>query len=154
VSQDPESELRRLIEPILGAEGLELVELALKGGSAHRLLRLDIDRAGAGGVDLADCQRISRALEDVLDESDLIPGHYVLEVSSPGIDRPIRTPDDIRRNTGRWVVVTTSEAGHERAYRGKLLGSSEGSMRLETEDREEIRIPLETVVTARREVRF
>lgn len=154
MNREVESELQRLTEPVLEAEGLELVELALKGSPGRQVLRLDIDRPGAAGVDIADCQRISRRLESTLDESGLIPGGYVLEVSSPGIDRPIRSIDDIRRNTGRWVVVTSAESGHERAYHGTLLGSRDGEMRLETEDRKEIRIPMESVLMARREVRF
>ncbi|MHC4137472.1 MAG: ribosome maturation factor RimP [Planctomycetota bacterium] len=148
-----EAEFRRLTGPILGGEGLELVDVALKGSPGRQVLRLDIDRPGADGVDLADCQRVSRALEQELDRTDLITGGYVLEVSSPGLDRPIRSADDIRRNTGRRVVVTVSDgSGEQRAYRGTLLGCLDGELRLEGEDREEIRIPMDGVVTARREV--
>jgi len=153
VTREIESDLRRLIEPILGDEGLELVEVALMGPPGRQMLRLDIDRAGATGVDISDCQRVSRSLDPVLEEADLIAAGYVLEVSSPGVDRPIRSVDDMRRNQGRWIVVTTAEAGGQQTYRGTLLGSSEGEIRLENEDRKEIRIPLDSVLMARREVR-
>jgi ribosome maturation factor RimP len=150
-----ESEVRQLVEPILAEAGLELVETVLKGTRDRRLLRLDIDRAGARGVDLAECQRVSRALGERLDEAELFPGRYVLEVSSPGIDRPIRTDDDIRRNTGRRVVVTVAEVdGARRSYRGTLRGRDDGTLQLEGADREAIRIPLEGVVSVRQEIAF
>jgi ribosome maturation factor RimP len=150
-----ETELRRLAEPILAETGLELVEVALKGAPGNQLVRLDIDRPGAGGVDITDCQRVSRTLGELLDGVELIPGGYVLEVSSPGVDRPIRSADDFRRNTGRRIVVTTSDAnGVRRSHRGRLLGCENGELRLEGEDREEIRIPLNDVVDARQEVTF
>ncbi len=148
-----EAELTQLAVPILAETGLELVELALKGSGNKRVLRLSIDRAGSEGVGLEDCQRISRELSSVLDEAELISWSYVLEVSSPGIDRPIRTADDIRRNTGRRVVVTAKDAtGQQRCYRGTLLGSQTEQLRLAVEAEEEIRIPLENVVNARQDV--
>jgi ribosome maturation factor RimP len=150
-----ETELRRLAEPILAERGLELVEVVLKGTPGHQLVRLDIDRPGATGVDLTDCQRVSQTLGEALEGVELIPGGYVLEVSSPGVDRPIRSADDFRRNTGRRVVVTTSDAdGARRSHHGTLLGCENGELRLEGEDRREIRIPLNGVVAARQEVAF
>jgi ribosome maturation factor RimP len=154
-AKEIETELGRLAAPILAQGGLELVEVVLKGTPGRRLVRLDIDRPGAAGVDLADCERVSRTLGEVLEGSDLIQGGYVLEVSSPGVDRPIRSADDFRRNTGRRIVVTTSDAdGTRRSHHGTLLGCENGELRLEGEDREEMRIPLDGVVTARQEVAF
>ena len=148
-----EAELTQLARPILAEAGLELVELALKGSGSRQLLRLSIDRAGSEGVGLEDCQRISRELSSVLDEAEPISTSYLLEVSSPGIDRPIRTSDDIRRNTGRRVVVTATDAtGQQRSYRGTLLSSQTEQLRLAGEAEGEIRIPLENVVNARQDV--
>jgi ribosome maturation factor RimP len=142
-----------LAEPILAERGLELVEVVLKGAPGHQLVRLDIDRPGATGVDLADCQRVSQTLGQALNGVELIPDGYVLEVSSPGVDRPIRSADDFRRNTGRRVVVTTADAeGTRCSHHGTLLGCENGELRLECEDRQEIRIPLDGVVAARQEV--
>jgi ribosome maturation factor RimP len=156
VVQETEAELRRLTEPILAGEGLELVDFALKGSPGRQVLRLDIDRPGVRGVDLADCQRVSRALGEVLDEAEPISGGYLLEVSSPGIDRPIRSADDIRRNTGRRVLVVARDAdGASREHRGTLLGSEEGHIRLqEAEGQNEVRIPLDSVLGARQDVDF
>ena len=148
-----EAELARLASPILAQAGLELVELALKGTGSRCVLRLSIDRAGSVGVAVEDCQRISRELSSALDEAEPFPTSYVLEVSSPGIDRPIRTADDIRRNTGRRVVVTATDAtGQQRCYRGTLLGSQTEQLRLVGEAAKEIRIPLVNVVSARQDV--
>lgn len=150
-----ESKLTHLVDPLLAEDGLELVELAVTGAAGRQVLRLSIDRAGSAGVALEDCQRISRKLSSVLDETEPIPNAFVLEVSSPGIDRPIRTADDIRRNTGRFVLVTAKDGtGRERAYRGTLIGLEDQQLRLSDEAKEEIRIALKDVVSARQEVSF
>lgn len=139
----------------LAAEaGLELVDVALRGSSRRRLVRVDVDRAGPEGVTLDDCQRLSRRLGESLDEADLIPEPYVLEISSPGIDRPIRSADDIRRNTGRHVVVQANAEAGDATFHGVLLGEEAGCLRLASEAGEELRIPLATVVLARQDVRF
>jgi len=136
--------------------GVELVDLVLRGSSRRRTLRVDIDRPGPRGVDLEDCGRVSELLGAAIEaEDDLIGGSYVLEVSSPGVDRPIRSRDDIRRNTGRRIVVTVREAGDgRRQFRGLLAGERDGVLVLEDEDRNEIEILLENVETARQDVEF
>lgn len=148
--------LRRLAGRAAEEAGVELVDFALRGSSRRRTLRVDIDRAGPRGVDLDDCKRVSELLGAAIDdEEDLIEGSYVLEVSSPGVDRPIRSPEEIRRNTGRRVVVTTREpAGDRRTVRGLLAGQRDGALIVEDEERNEIEIPLENVETARQEVEF
>ena len=88
-------------------------------------------------------------------ERQIMPGAYALEVSSPGIDRPIRTPDDFRRNIGRVLAVTAMHSsGERRSYHGKLLGCDGAQLRLAGDTEKEIRIPLEEVVTARQHVTF
>ena len=136
------------------AAGLELVDISIRGNSGRRLLRVDVDRCGPRGVDLEDCQRVSRALGDALDESDLISTHYTLEVSSPGIDRPIRTADDIRRNTGRRIRVDTIEPDAEgrREFRGILIGGEGGCLRLEEQAGQQVTIALDQVQLARQDV--
>jgi ribosome maturation factor RimP len=148
--------LRRLAARVVEEAGVELVDLALRGSSRRRTLRVDIDRAGPRGVNLDDCKRVSEALGAAIEEEDeLIDGSYVLEVSSPGVDRPIRSPEDIRRNTGRRVVVTTREADEGgRSIRGLLAGQRNGVLILEDEARNEIEIPLENVETTRQDVEF
>jgi ribosome maturation factor RimP len=149
-----DAELAELAARIVGEADCELVDLALRASGGHRMLRVIIDRAGDRGVDLDDCQRVSRALGTALDERDLIPSRYTLEVSSPGIDRPIRTADDIRRNTGRRVAIVAEEPQTgRRTVRGRLVGSSAGCLLVFDDDAgTEKRIPLERIVDARQDV--
>lgn len=95
--------IQELALRIVESEGLELVDLEFKMGKARGLLRVFVDKAG--GVTLSDCENVSRQLSAVLDVKDLIPSAYVLEVSSPGIDRPFRTDRDYERSLGKMVKV-------------------------------------------------
>ncbi len=140
---------------MLATRGLELVEVTLKGAHTRQVLRLAIDRPGPRGVDIDDCQRVSRGLSELLDGSELIPSAYVLEVSSPGIERPIRSRDDIRRNTGRRIVVTAADrSGKRRSHAGVLLGCDAAALRLSDENDGEIRVPVDEIVHARQEIAF
>ena len=103
---------------------------------------------------LEDCERVSGALEAALDESGVVDDAYVLEVSSPGLDRPIRTDDDIRRNTGRAVVVETREpVDGRRSFRGVLLGADGDALRLREEEGETL-LPRALIVKAHQEIGF
>lgn len=146
--------LERLAESVFEDEELELVALTLRGSSRKRVLRLDIDRAGPRGLGLEDCQRISKKLGEALEETDLFQNSYVLEVSSPGIDRPIRTDDDIRRNTGRRIRVETTEPVEGRKeFAGVLLGGEANWLELRIDDTL-VRIPRECIRVARQEASF
>ena len=83
--------LREVAQRVVEETGLELVELSLRGSSRRRLLRVDIDRPGPQGVDIADCKRVSDLLGEILENDELLEDSYVLEISSPGLDRPIRS---------------------------------------------------------------
>lgn len=96
--------VRSLAEPVLGRYDAELVELAVKRGPTY-LVRLTVDRED--GIDLATCAKVSQDLARLMDADDPIPGHYTLEVTSPGADRPLRTERDFRRNIGRTVRIAT-----------------------------------------------
>ena len=146
-------QLRPLVVRVVESLGLELVELIIKGTRGNRLLRVDIDRPGVPGVNVEDCRHVSRELGAALDDADLIASRYVLEVSSPGIDRPIQTPDDIRRNTGRRVFVATAdEQNVKRSYRGRLLGHDDDCLVVFDDEEGETRIPLTGIVEARQEL--
>ncbi len=104
-----------LVEPLVVAEGLELVDIQLAGGS----LQVFVDRPG--GLDLESISLLSRRISDVLDENDPVPGRYVLEVSSPGLERPLRRPDHFRRFVGTTVSVKTKPGvDGERRQKGPL----------------------------------
>jgi len=149
------AQLMQLASRTAEAAGVELVDISLRGSSRKRVLRLDIDRAGQQGVDMGDCQRVSEAVSRELDESDLLRSSYVIEVSSPGIDRPIHSADDIRRNIGRRVVVRTPEPVEgRREFRGVLLGGTEQCIRLRDDADQEVSIPVGAGVQVMQEAQF
>jgi ribosome maturation factor RimP len=146
-------DLRRVAARVAEEAGTEMVDLTLRGSGKHRRLRLDIDRCGSEGVGLDDCRKVSNSLGEAIDSEDLIPGGYTLEVSSPGADRPISSPDDIRRNTGRRIVVSTEEPfDGRRSFKGVLLGGDERCLRLAEEGNGEVIIPLGKVRIARQDI--
>lgn len=106
---------------VASALGLEVVEFAFHSRGRHSQLRIDIDRAGAEGVGLSDCEALSRALDEALEALFPVDVPYELQVSSPGIDRPIRTADDFRRNAGRSVrAILRDDSGREHEVTGIL----------------------------------
>jgi ribosome maturation factor RimP len=148
-------ELQRLAGRAAEEAGVELVEVVLKGSSRRRSLRVDIDRAGPRGTDLEDCRRVSELLGAAIEETDAIRESYLLEVSSPGLDRPIRSADDIRRNTGRRIAVSVREPMEgRRLFRGLLEGERDGCILLCDDESGEIEIPLEKIEMARQEVKI
>ena len=138
---------RNLLEPIAAREGCELLDLRLV---RHRgwTLRLTIDSPTGVGID--DCVRVSRAASARLDESeDLVRGKYVLEVSSPGIDRELFKDADYTRFAGQQVKVELHEPqGGRRRYTGTLQGLQEGEVILEVKGKQHA-FPLEGIQRAR-----
>ena len=99
---DPAARVAELVAPVLDAEGLELFDVELRGGT----LRVSVDRPG--GVDMEALSAATERVSAVLDAHDPVPGdRYTLEVSSPGVERPLRTPDHFRRFVGTTVAVKT-----------------------------------------------
>jgi ribosome maturation factor RimP len=102
--------VRSLAEPVLERHGAELVELLVRRGKGW-LVRLVADREG--GIDLETCAKVSEQLGRLMDADDPIPGRYTLEVTSPGADRPLRTPADFRKNLGREIRIVLAQGQHE-----------------------------------------
>jgi ribosome maturation factor RimP len=120
--------LEREIEARIDALGYELVELERAGAKARPILRLRIDRPGSEqGVSLEDCARVSRELESFLDQKEDIGERYVLEVSSPGVERPLVKRRDYERFAGREVAIKTGAAVSDLGKRieGVLRGINE-----------------------------
>ena len=95
--------IEKLIEPYLEDQGADLVDLQLTGSPRNRMLRIDVDCIN--GITVGECARLSRGIADVLDTHDPIDGRYVLEVSSPGLDRALKSDRDYKRALGRTVKV-------------------------------------------------
>lgn len=128
-------ELLDLVGPILEDFGYELVDLEFKQDGAEWFLRLFIDKDG--GVVLDDCASVSREVSAILEVEDIIDRAYRLEVSSPGLDRPLKRPEDFERFSGELIKVKTvdlidpDDRGHTRkTFTGRLLGLHEGRIRL------------------------
>ncbi|MHB8624470.1 MAG: ribosome maturation factor RimP [Sulfuricaulis sp.] len=103
VMRGARADLRKLLEPGVMALGFELVDVELAGSQHYPTLRVYID--GPVGVNVDDCARVSRQLSALLDIEDPLPGQYNLEVSSPGLDRPLVKPEDFRRYIGETIKV-------------------------------------------------
>ena len=122
--------IREMAERVATSEGLHLVDVELKGGNSNHLLRVFIDKPG--GVSHADCALVSEQLSAMLDVEDLFPGRYVLEVSSPGLDRKLTRPSDYTYFVGRRARVVLKEAmGDQRVLEGRLAGFENGRVRLD-----------------------
>ncbi len=140
--------IRSLIDRVVAEEGLELMEAEWIGASSRRVLRIFIDRVPEG-VNLEDCERISRRLGTLLDVEDLIPYHYNLEVSSPGLDRKLTRAADFERFLGRMAKIQTRtpiEKG--RSFQGRLLKFDRGTITLALSRTHHIEIPFDEIEKA------
>ncbi len=148
-------EIRREAEDRLLDLGIDLLSMDWAGSGKRPVIRLRIERSPMGDppVTLDDCARVSRALECWLDERDEIPERYVLEVSSPGVERPLTRLQDWERFAGESVVVVGYGVLAERSSRleAELLGldpESEQMVRLRLEDGAEVSVPLTDIKRA------
>ncbi len=135
--------------------GLELVGVDLSGKGRRVLLRVFVDKEG--GVTIGDCERMSRSLEALLDVEDPIKGPYVLEVSSPGLDRPLIKQRDFDRAVGRLVRIVLSEKiDNQTFFIGRIIDVGEGWIRLKIEKKNEkdIYIPFNKISRANLEIEF
>jgi ribosome maturation factor RimP len=107
---DLEERVRSLAEPVLTRHGAELVDVQVKRGRTQ-LVRVVADQPG--GISLETCAQVSKELSRMLDVDDPIEGRYTLEVTSPGLDRPLRTEADFRKNAGRKVKIVLATGRHE-----------------------------------------
>lgn len=124
--------LETLLRPVVESLGYELWELEFSGGKGNGLLRLYLD--AEQGITVEDCERVSRTVSEVLDAADPIPGNYTLEVSSPGLDRPLRTGAHFARFVGAEVFVEMVHAvGQRRRFAGRLVATGEGAIEVDVE---------------------
>lgn len=138
--------------PVVQEAGLELVEVRYVKEGGRWYLRIFIDKPG--GVGLDDCQKISQEIDKLLDEKDPIPHSYNLEVSSPGVERPLKKPADYVRFAGRLAKITTfTPFNGKKNFTGRIVGIREDNVVLEI-DGTEYPIPLVCVASARLKVEF
>ncbi|HXX13537.1 MAG TPA: ribosome maturation factor RimP [Candidatus Eremiobacteraceae bacterium] len=165
--------IREAAERVAKSEGLEVVDVEWKVGK-QRFLRVYIDRvpptgvveatenqqvaSGYANISHADCERVSQQLSVILDVEELVPGPgYVLEISSPGMDRALKTPADFQRFAGRLANISTIEPiGEAKFFEGRLRGFTDGRVRMELKGKEArmVEIPLETIRKANLAIEF
>jgi len=155
---DVPERITQIAEQILLPLGMSLVDLEYKREGRDMVVRLFIEKEA--GVTLDDCSAVSRELSDQLDVEDLISGHFTLEVSSPGVCRPLKKLADYQRFTGSLVKVRTfellaDEAGNKRkTFLGELLGVEDGVLRIALKEGQLASIPLDKVAKANLEFEF
>ncbi len=151
--EDIKKRINDLAGAVAAQHGVEVVEIELAGSTRKPTVKIFIDKEG--GVTLDDCERISRGLSAVLDVEDPIRTPYVLEVSSPGLDRPLRGPGDFEKSIGKLARVITKEAIEGQTFFvGRILQIKGNTIRLSTENGKEVEIPYEQVSKARLEIEF
>ena len=144
--------LWELIEPIVSSEGMGLVNIDYVRESRGWILRLYVDTAE--GITIDHCARLSPQLGDVLDVKDIVPHPYILEVSSPGLNRILKEEKDFITYRGETITVKTSQpVGQRKNFQGVLLECKEGSITLNT-DNHEVSIPLALITKAQIKYRF
>jgi len=147
MKQDP-LHIGEMLESAINSLGYELVGVEYRsGGHGGGLLRVYID--SEQGISVDDCQTVSYQVSGILDVNDPIPGHYTLEVSSPGMDRLLFRPDDYRRFAGSLVKLRLAwPVNGRRKFKGRLQGLDDGNVLLEL-DGEQVNLPLDQVEQAR-----
>ena len=142
------SRIEAIAARVAASEGMEVVEVAVKGGGASRLVRISIDKPQ--GVTHGDCELVSQQVGTILDVEDVVPGgRYTLEVSSPGVERRLTRPGDFARFQGRKIkLVLHQPIEGRRNWEGTLAGFAEGRVTLETGGQMPLRVALEEIQKA------
>jgi ribosome maturation factor RimP len=147
--------VRHVAQRVTEGRGYELVDVEVKKAPAGQLVRLFVDKSG--GIGLDELQAVSEEVSAILDAEDPISTTYTLEVSSPGLDRPLKDEADYRRSVGKLVRVSSYEPiDGRRHWTGRLLAVEDGTLglSLEKEGGQEARIPLDKIAHGRLEVEF
>ena len=147
------NKVSNLAEPLLTSWLLELVDVEFVFDRGRWVLRIYMDKEG--GVTLDDCAEVSRELGDLIDAEDMIGFPYVLEVSSPGLNRPLKKERDFVRSIGKLIKVTMLQpVSNRRNFTGRLSDVVEGILRLSLDDNHLVELPLRDVEKARLKYEF
>jgi ribosome maturation factor RimP len=152
--------IHELASQVAEDEGLELVSVDILGTGKRTILKVVVDKEG--GVTIGDCEKMSRSLEALLDVEDPIKGPYVLEVSSPGLDRPLIKQTDFERNIEKLArIITTEKIDNQTFFIGRIIDVGEGWIRLKLgrkgdkeKEGKDIFIPMDKISKARLEIEF
>src|SRR5207253_2031958 len=161
----PLEQIRAIAERVAAARGLVIWDIQSRREASGHVVRVFIDRPGPSAtaeesVSIEDCEQVNREISTILDVEDPVPFAYTLEVSSPGLDRPLRARDDYRRFSGRLAKVVVSEAvDNQKAFEGRLRGLDMDAalgevVLLEAPNGRLHRLPLRLISRGRLEVEF
>ena len=152
--------VRAIASRIAAGHGLEIFDVQFRREASGMVLRIRIDRPGPAAtaeecVSVADCAAVSRDLGAVLDVEDVVPAAYTLEVSSPGLDRPLRHAEDYRRFRGRRAkIVLRDRIDGQGFLKGRLAGVEDHDLLIDADDGRRHRVPLGVITRANLEVEF
>lgn len=139
--------LNELLQPLVEDLGYEFVGLEYNNNPKHSVLRIYIDHENGVGID--DCENVSREVAALLDVNDPIRSHYNLEISSPGLDRPLFTPAHYRQFAGNMVQINLfAPQDGRRKFSGQILGADENGVRVE-QDGSEVRLDFDNIAKAK-----
>jgi ribosome maturation factor RimP len=145
--QEVVSKIEEIVQRVAASDGIEVVEVEFKGSGGNQLLRISIDKPQ--GISHADCEMISQQVGTILDVENIVPGHYTLEVSSPGVERKLLKPTDYIRFQGKKAkIVLRQPVENQRHWEGKLAGLEESTVSLEVGADRVLRFPLSQVERA------
>lgn len=156
----PLERIRAIAERVAASRGLEVWDLQSRREAIGHVLRVFIDRPGPSAtaeesVSIEDCEQVNREMSAILDVEDPLPFAYTLEVSSPGLTRPLRGPADYVRFTGRLAKIVVREpVDNQTAFAGRLRGVADEAVLLEAPHGRVHRLPLGLITRARLEVEF
>jgi ribosome maturation factor RimP len=158
--KDVVERVREAANRVAGGYGLEIFNVQFRREASGMVLRVQIDRPGPAAhaeesVSVQDCANVSRDLSAILDVEDVVPTAYILEVSSPGLDRPLRGADDYRRFTGRRAkLVMRERVDGQGFFKGRLGGVDGGDVLIDADDGRTHRVPMGVITRANLEVEF
>ena len=145
--------------PLAKAKGLDIYDVQYKKEGADRVLRVILDTpedaADGARVSIDDCEAVSRALSDILDETDIVKEAYLLEVASPGLDRPLKKEKDFERFAGQSIDIGLYKAKNgSKVITGILNGYNNGDVTVQTDGGDEITVPKADIASVRLTVVF
>ena len=155
-----EDQVRGIAARVAAGYGLEIFDVLYRREGTGMVLRIQIDRPGPArlaeeSVSVEDCAHVSRDLSAILDVEDVVPTSYTLEVSSPGLDRPLRRAEDYTRFAGRRAKLVMREPVDGQSFFKGILGGVDGTdVLIDAEDRRRHRVPLSAITRANLEVEF
>ncbi len=152
--------VRAIASRVAGSYSLDVFDVQFRREGGGMVLRIQLDRPGGSAtaeesVSVDDCATVSRDVSAILDVEDIVPAAYVLEVSSPGLDRPLRRKLDYDRFTGRLAKVVMRQAvDGQMFFKGRLAGLNDGDVLIDGEDGRRHRVPFDVITRANLEVEF